>query len=68
MELGRIALQRCGVSLYEVAKRGNIAYSRVHDLANGKSVTATTLSRIIEACGFDVRLVQRTRLRRRKGR
>ena len=61
MELTRAAMQRSGLTLYEIAKRAGLSYSRVHDVANETRPTgqAATLSRIIAACGFGVRLVRR---------
>ena len=61
MQLTRQAIERSGLTLYAVAKRGGLVYSRVWEVVNREtsSARADTLNRILTACGYDVRLVWR---------
>ncbi len=63
MELARSAIKQSGLSMFEVARRAKISYSRVHDLVNGRTAAANadTLGKIIAACGADLRLVWKNR-------
>ncbi len=58
MELARTAVQRSNLSMYEVAKRARLSYSRIHDLMSGRTTKARgdVLGKIIEACGFGLEL------------
>ncbi len=68
MELARSAIKQSGLSMFEVARRAEISYSRVHDLVNGRTAAANadTLGKIIAACGADLQLVWRDGRRGRR--
>ena len=58
MNLAQTAVRRSDLSLYEIARRAGISYSRVHDLVNGRTTMARsdTVGKIIDACGAGVTL------------
>ena len=70
MALVRSAVEQSGLSMFEIARRAGLSYSRVHDLVNGRTTAARadTLSKIIAACGAELKLVWLDRRRRTKGR
>ena len=63
MDLARSAVKQSGLSMFEIAHRAGLSYSRVHDLVKGrtKAAKADTLNKIFAACGADVKLVWKTR-------
>ena len=68
MELTRSAVKQSGMSLFEIARRAGIAYSRIHDLMNGRTAAARagTLDKIIAACGAELKLSWRKDQRERR--